>query len=110
MIIINNPFYLQLQRRFVRDVASPRELKAFYPSFKKWIESNFPHMHGVDWELVIKDDDRYQYNPTEIETDNVDDNHEEDAHYPLQEEIGDLAVGMGESSSNNNLQDFYHFH
>ena len=108
MIIINNPFYLQLQRRFVRDVASPRELKAFYPSFKKWIESNFPH--GVDWELVIKDDDRYQYNPTEIETDNVDDNHEEDAHYPLQEEIGDLAVGMGESSSNDNLQDFYHFH
>ena len=89
-------------------MASPRELKAFHPSFKKWIESNFPH--GVDWELVIKDDDRYQYNPTEIETDNVDDNYEEDAHYPLQEEIGDLAVGMGESSSNDNMQDFYHFH
>ena len=57
-------------------MASPRELKAFY-HFKKWIEYNFPH--GVDLELVINDDERYQYNPTEFETDDVDDNHEEDA-------------------------------
>ena len=31
-------------------------------------------------------------------------------HSPLQEEIGELAVGMGQSSSNEHMQDLYHLH
>ena len=49
-----------MQRKFVRQVPHPKQMKSVLSSFKEWLSKEFPG-NNIHWDTIMREDERYDY-------------------------------------------------